>query len=477
MPLKGLACSCPRLIAGLLLVLLELLELPSCQSASSPPNIILITIDTLRADRLSVYGNSTIRTPNIQRLADQGIVFEHAFTNVTWTVPSLATVMTGEYPFEHGVRTWEDHLDSRATLAALLHEHGYHTAAIVASAALDRVFGLNRGFTYYDDSLQPESKLSGGFGVSPKQHRLRRPHSPGREAYLHDDELADKAIAWLHGQRKEPFFLWVHFFGPHEKKDRDGSGPDGLQRAIAAYDPDVEFMDQQVGRFLDRLDHDPRAARTIVIFHSDHGQSLNEHGMIGHGLDLYDSTAHVPLIIRLPQKRRGGERVDRLVANIDLFRTILGLAAITAPPEVHGRDLLRSGPTDRAVYMETYLMTADPFVEEVDVGGRKLRVGRFVEGLRTRRRKLIVKGPALAADSAAVAVLPVAYVTAEKSVALFDLAKDPEEKHNVAKSHAGATEEMLTRLAGYTNGRAVGRHTALDEGTKERLRALGYLGK
>jgi len=450
------------MVVGLFVLLLAL---PSCRSTSAPPpNIVLITVDTLRADRLSVYGDSTIHTPNVQRLAGQGIVFDHAYTNVTWTVPSLASVMTGEYPFEHGVRTWGDHLAATTTLAALLRQHGYRTAAIVASAALDRVFGLNQGFAYYDDSLYPADKLQHAFGVSPTQHRLRRPRTPGQKAYLHDDALADKAIAWLRGQRKEPFFLWVHYFGPHEKKDRDGY-------------PDVEFMDREVGRFLAHLDADPRARRTVVIFHSDHGQSLNEHGAVGHGLDLFDTTEHVPLIIRLTQKQRAGERVGRLVANIDLFRTILRLAGIAAPPNAHGHDLLADGPADRAVYMETYLMTADPFVEEVNVGGRKRRVGHFVEGLRTLRRKLIVKGPAPAADSDDGAALPVAYVTAERSVALFDLAKDPNEKHNVAKSHAETAKKMLAQLAGYADGRLVEHHTALDEGTKERLRALGYLSK
>ena len=453
---------------------LFLLAQPGCHTTSPPPNIILITIDTLRADHLSVYGDTTIHTPNIGRLAAEGILFENAFTNVTWTVPSLATVMTGEYPYEHGVRRWDDRLGTKVTLAATLRQHGYHTAAIVASAALDRVFGLDQGFEYYDDSIKTQDQLNRDTGQTSAGHILSQPEPPPLGSYLFDDKLADKAIAWIDHHPKGPFFLWVHFLGPHEKPERDNTGPNPTERAKAAYAPDVEFMDRQVGRFLQRIREDPIASQTAILFHSDHGQSLMEHGLMGHGQDLYDTTAHVPLIIRLPGKRDAGQRVNRVVANVDLFPTVLSLAGVP-PPGTHGHDLLATDGKDETVYMETFL-TAD-FPQDTTYEGKKLSFVYSLRGLRTRNWKLIETDPfpAPQPDGRDGPPLPVAFVDSHRAVALISMKEDPEERKSVATVFPKKTDEMLARLSTYASGDASGSHVDLDGATRERLRALGYL--
>lgn len=460
-------------------------------SASEAPSMILITVDTLRADRLNPYGYEKIATPAINRLASEGILFEQAFADVSWTVPSIASVMTGKYPVEHGVRTWHDRLgEEHMTLAELLEERNYSTAAIVGSYPLDRGFGFSQGFHHYDDEMNAPL-VAGQEGPLPKpewfdgsvrEKNLWQRAREGNDAYRSDDQVADRAIAWLNENAESRFFLWVHFFGPHEKVKSRHRLPPGerkahIQKQIARYDPDVEFMDRQVGRLLERLRSDPRTEDAVILFHSDHGQSLNEHGLFGHGADLYDTCAHVPLIVRLPRAERAGERVPHLVRNLDIFPTVLRLAGIPVPAATAGRDLLAPGASSHDhVYLETY-HSLGVWDRDVEVQGQTLRVATVSMGLRTRDWKLITYQPAAASTENKIGSLPEAFVAERRQTQLFHLPGDADEKRNLARDQPDRVRQMLATVESYADRAASAPRQGrrLDESAKERLRALGYL--
>lgn len=455
-----------------------------CRRSEAPsPNIVLITVDTLRADRLNPYGYDKIETPAIGRLAREGIVFENAFCDSTWTLPSLASVMTGKYPIEHKVRSWHDRLAGEyETIAERLEKRGYLTAGIVGSCALDRHFGFDQGFDSYDDEmnkplfLDPDNVLDDPAlqekGTTNDRWLFSRLRS---DAYRPDNEVADRAIAWLDHHDQHPFFLWVHFFGPHEKeRPPKGSSPQWVAAQIAAYDPAVEFADQQVGRLLERISSDPRNDQTVILFHSDHGQSLNEHGIFGHGTDLYDTTAHVPLIVRLPQQARAGERVRRLVRNLDIFPTILRLANAGSAGATDGHDLLSAGGSP-LTYLETYQLLG--FAHDQEVGGKTLRIGPTLRGLRSLDWKLIVRAPLAAGPPPGDPVLPADFVASERKIELFHVSSDAAERHNLADARTEQVGEMLQTLDRFvdTPRRNPWQPAELDEAAKERLRSIGYL--
>lgn len=455
----------------------------------APPNIVLITIDTLRADRLNSYGYEAIRTPETKRLADEGVVFENAFTETPWTLPALTSVMTGLYPAEHGVRTWHDRIGAdRTTLAELLKRRGYATAAIVGSYALDRGFGFSQGFDSYDDDMNtalvsdgdveevPEGSFDGS--ADQKNHWLLRRERA--DAYRPDDQVADRAIEWLdeRGEANEPFFLWIHFFGPHEREKMLSLPPEErkayLAKQIARYDPAVEVVDREVGRLLDRLRKDDDWARTAVILHSDHGQSLNEHHFFGHGFELYDTNVHVPMIVRLPNGERSGERVSRLVRNLDIFPTVLNLAGLDVPANTAGSDLLASGEgAEPHVFL-----ASDSFIglsaKDMEVDGETRRVGKSLRGVRMLDWKLINRDPAPSGVDADEP-LPDEFVAKGRKSRLYDMTKDPREFSDLAGERPELVGQLQSMVDGHTaKRRASGSARELDAATRERLNALGY---
>jgi arylsulfatase A-like enzyme len=456
----------------------------ACGGGSPPPNVVLVTVDTLRADRLNPYGYRASATPNVERLARDGIVFDRAFCEATWTIPSIASVMTALYPFEHGVEAVGSRLDeSETTLAEVLAAHGYHTSGIVASFPLDRQFGFAQGFDEYDDTTDrplAHGPTAPSLADDAMFHQDFWAWYGARltgNAYRTDAAVADRARAWLATAPREPFFLWVHFFGPHDKP-RD----DGLPRGITdeAYDHDVASFDREFGRLLDAIEAGPGGARTAVLLHSDHGETIDEHVPKGHGFDVYDSTGHVPLVIRLPGRARAGERVHQLVTNLDVLPTVLGLARVPVPPGLHGHDLLRAhAPDDGPVHLSTRLAPAHA-VPQVEVDGRVLPIGPSLRGLRTGRWKLVVWEPVIvpSPEMPDAGVLPASYVAANRAITLFDLRVDPTEQHDVAAAHPEQVRRLFAALSWIeTHGRP--RRAAavqpLPAGARERLRALGYI--
>jgi len=251
-------------------------------------NIILITIDTLRADHLECYGYDKVKTPEINRLANEGILFEHNIVQAPLTLPSHASILTGTYPLHHGVRDnggfylSENHL----TLAESLKNIGYTTGAFVAAFVLDSHWGLDQGFDYYYDNFD----LTKYKTVSLDSVQRR------------GDEVLAEVYKWVEDQSQQKFFAWIHLYDPHTPYDPpEPYKTEYKGRPLGLYDGEIAYVDQLMGEFRDFMDKKELLDNTLVIFTADHGESLGEHKESAHGFFIYDSDIRVPLIMRLPE--------------------------------------------------------------------------------------------------------------------------------------------------------------------------------
>src|SRR5947209_6656316 len=259
----------------------------SAQTPEKPaPNIVLITIDTLRADHLGCYGYRQIKTPNIDGLAADGVLFRSAFTTVPVTLPSHSAMLTGTYPMLSGMHDFSANKLSpqQPTLATVLKQSGYATGAVVAAAVLDHRFGLNQGFDFYYDHFD-FSRLD--------EANLDEMERPG-------NLVADQVLEWLGKNSRKKFFLWMHLYDPHFPYRPPE--PYAHEYATHPYDGEIAFADEQVGRLLQFLKDQGLYQNTIIVLSGDHGESLGEHGERTHGFFIYNATMHVPLMIHLPGK-------------------------------------------------------------------------------------------------------------------------------------------------------------------------------
>jgi len=417
-------------------------------------NVLLITLDTTRADHLSCYakaagvnsgpataglkpgatssGKSYARTPRLDALAARGVLFLHATAQVPLTLPSHACIMTGAYPPVHGLRDMGGFVldKSHPTIASLTQAAGFQTAAFVGSRAVARRFGLSHGFDTYDDDMGPqteEGKLPGVF--------------PERRASV----VTDRALDWLKQNAQRKFLLWAHYYDPHQPYDP----PEPYKREYAKslYDGEIAYMDEQVGRLLDGLDQLGLTSRTLVIAVGDHGESLGEHGEATHGIFLYDATLHIPLIVAGPDVPRG-KMIDDQVRSIDIHPTVTEFLHLPPSPEAQGVSLwplIQHGTHVRSDY--SYGETLYP---RTNMGWSELRA------MRTDGWKFI-----LAPHSE-----------------LYDLHRDPGELQNLIAQHptqAGQFEKLVWKTAG-TQGKTENLTTVpLDEQTRRELASLGYV--
>ena len=289
-----------------------------------PLNLLLVSLDTVRADRIGAYGYALAETPALDRLASEGVRFEQAMTVAPLTLPAHASLLTGLLPRRHGLRNnGAGRLpDSVPTLATVLAERGYRTGAFVGAFVLDRRFGLERGFATYDDEIP------------------RRPGGTSLEAERPGHEVVERALAWLAGGEgsqqaangpaderdvSEPFFAWVHLFDAHAPYA--AREPFASRHLASPYDAEVAAVDFEVGRLLAALEERDLARRTVVVVVGDHGEGLGDHGEPTHGLLLYESTLRVPLVVRAPGLVDHGWSVAEPVGLADLAPTVLGLLA------------------------------------------------------------------------------------------------------------------------------------------------------
>ena len=320
--------SAPRLVSLSIVVTALLAGCERKPPAASPAgslvghNVLLVTLDTTRADHLGCYGYAQGTTPTLDALAARGTLFRHAYAQAPTTLPSHCTIFTGLYPREHGVRNnGRDALaPDGATLATVFKEHGYRTAAFVGSYVLDPRFGLNRGFDTYDAEM----------GALPRGGNQIEAERPA-------DVVTDRALRWLGSGDKTPFFCWIHYYDPH---DPYTPPPAFQQRFAEPYDGEIAFMDSQFQRIIDWLTTADLASKTLIVIVGDHGESLGEHGEHGHAIFLYDTTLHVPMILVSPGAIPAGKQVATDVELGDVFSTVLDLMGWSVPAGISSRSLV-----------------------------------------------------------------------------------------------------------------------------------------
>jgi choline-sulfatase len=384
------------------------------------PSLLLVTIDTLRADRVGAYGSRAGLTPTIDRLAARGWMFENAVSAVPLTLPSHATILSGLDPLHHGVRNngtsaFPEGVD---TLATRLKAEGYGTGAFIAAVVLDRIYGLARGFDLYDDRIE---RASAGRSVLESERTC--------------DAVTKSAVAWLKG-RSEPFFAWVHIYEPHAPYATPASSSGAVTGPEGAYDAEVATAD----RCLAEIESAAQAAAPqglVTAVTSDHGEGLGEHGESTHGLFLYQSTLSVPMVIA-GSGVTAGKRTLGLSRTTDLTPTLLALLRAPALAGIDGRNLMEAQPLGEA-YAESDYAAGFGWA-----GLRSWRIGAL---------KLI--------DS--------------KQPELFDLRTDPAEVRNLALSSPADLDRLrgVLRRAVATEVKTVAKR--LDPATEERLRSLGYV--
>jgi arylsulfatase A-like enzyme/Tfp pilus assembly protein PilF len=338
------------------------------------PNVILITLDTTRADRMGFLGSKRGLTPELDEMARQGVAFTRAYSHVPLTTASHTTILTGTYPQFNHVNDFGVPLSARLPyLPDLLHQHGYHTGAFVGSLILDPLDGtapgFDRGFDVYD----------AGF------HLRRRGMDRYRSVERRAGEVVEHALGWLSQVPNGPFFLWVHFYDAHDPYDPPP--PYKEQYASQPYDGEIAYTDACLGKLLDALRKHGLYDETLIAVMADHGESLGAHGENTHGVFLYDETLHVPLLIKLPLNRFAGKHVETRVGLVDVAPTILSAAGFTAPHEMQGESLLLMMNTaSRATVSEANTAEDRPAYAETDYPHRAfgwsalraLRTGKYL---------------------------------------------------------------------------------------------------
>lgn len=395
-------------------------------AAKAPPasgepvrDVVLITIDTLRADALGFAGNDRAATPVLDRLAAQGRAYTRAHAHTVMTFPSHTNILTGRLPFEHGVRDNRGFRipDGLPTAATLLGGAGFATGAFVGAFPLDAIYGLDRGFDVYDDDYPK--------GAQDTEFRL-----PERRG----DEVVGRALAWWREHRGERRFLWLHLFDPHAPYEPPEPFASRFQEDL--YLGEVAAVDAFLGPLLEPL-LDGGEEPALVVFTADHGESLGEHGELTHGLFAYEATLRVPLVLWGAGVEPGVSIEE--VRHIDLLPTLLAAAGVAAPTDLPGRSLLAPSPSAPE---PTYFEALSP---NLNRGWAPLR-GVLLDG-----EKLIV--------------LPIPE--------LYDLGEDPAEAHNLYDA-ARARARPLARLLPEESSWPPARQTA-STGDETALRALGYL--
>src|SRR4051812_16413192 len=403
-------------------------EIPSLR----PLNVVVITVDTLRADHLHCYGYPGIETPGLDGLAQRGVLFESAVAQTPLTPPSHASIFTGQNPTVHNVRNTGGFVlqSSSHPLARILHEQGWDTAAFVSSAVLKKLFGFNNGFGVYDDEMPRPGK----------RNEFRE--DPERKA----SDTVDRAIAWLNNRPSgKPFFLWVHMYDPHLPYQPPAEFAQKYKGR--PYDGEIAYADQQIRRLFEAVAQKSPAGQTVTAVLADHGESLGEHGEHTHGVFLYDSTLRIPFIMAGPGIP-AGLRVKQQARTIDFLPTLLEVMGGRAPGYVEGVSLV---PAFLGKSIATDVSYAETLYPKMNMNWSELRA------IRTNRWK---------------------YIRAPRPE-LYDLTSDPGETNNVIQQHGPEAQNFEGHLKKFISpgGKGVEKvETAmLDQRVMDQLKSLGYL--
>jgi len=395
----------------------------------SSQNVLLVTLDTTRADRLGCYGYKEAKTPNLDYLASNGVLFLNAYCQVPLTCPSHCSILTGTYPLYHQVRNNGTYYLSPElkTLAEALKEKGLKTAAFVSSFTVDSRFGLDQGFDVYDDQLSLDQTFKA----------------------LNSERKADKVFApfsrWLENNKVGPFFAWVHFFDPH--LSYDPPSPYREQFLDKPYDGEIAYMDFYIGKIVNKLREYNLLENTLIILAGDHGEAFGEKQEKGHGVFIYESTMRVPLILYAESNLPKGETIEARVRLIDLMPSILDMLDVPQPEDIQGTSLLPyiegKKKDDSSTYIESYY-------PRENYGWSEL------VGLIDGKWK---------------------YIKAPKEE-LYNLAQDPQEAENLIQEAGKIAQEKKEKLEDLIKNSVsplIAGKTILTAEERERLRSLGYI--
>jgi choline-sulfatase len=390
--------------------------------------IVVISIDTLRADHLPLYGYRSVRTPAIDALAHDAVVFARAYSHSPQTLPSHTSILSGRLPFQHGVR---DNVgfrvkSSERLLPALLRSRGYLSGGFVSAYVLRRDTGIAQGFDAYDDNL-PAASPESSIGQVQRDGALTL-------------AAADRWLAARHDPR---FFLFLHLYEPHKPY-----APPARFARYAPYDGEIAYADELVGRFLDALRAGGWYEKATIVLLSDHGEGLGDHGEQEHGLLLYDDTIHVPLIVKLPGSRGAGRRITDPVQHLDLVPTLLAMAGAEVPNDLAGRSLR-------------------PLLEDRDPRPLPLS-GIYAESLYSRYHFGWSELYSLTDDRRR-------YIKAPREE-LYDLQRDPAETRNLATQQRRTVSVMRANVERMLAGSPVQRPSNVSIEDQQKLQALGYVG-
>lgn len=401
-------------------------------------NIVIFTIDTLRADHLECYGYEKVKTPNIDRLADEGIRFEYNIAQAPLTLPSHSTIFTGTYPLYHGIRdNGGFYLDDKhVTLAEVLKNKGFSTGAFVAAFVLDSRWGLDQGFDFYYDNFD-----------------LTKYRRPSLDAVQRrGEEVLEEAYQWIEKQSQGRFFAWIHLYDPHTPYDPpEPYKSQYMDRQYGLYDGEIAYVDRLMGEFRQFMENRGLLEKTVIIFTADHGESLGEHQESAHGFFIYDAAVRIPLIFRFPERRFAGQVVTQQVRSLDILPTVLDIIGEESPECVQGESLLglilgRDERPDLPAYSETYWPNYHYGWSEL----KSYRTGQYK------------------------------FIDAPKPE-LYDIIADPGELNNLISAQAAFARKMEKDLAALLdNFSAEGIEETgprgIDQDSLEKLQALGYIG-
>lgn len=395
---------------------------------SAPGPIVLVSIDTLRADHLPIYGYTKVKTPNIDRLAQNGsVVFTHAYSHAPQTLPAHTSILSGQLPFEHGVR---DNVGFTVKpgqwfVQRALHDLGWPTGGFVSAYVLRKATGIDQGFDVYDSEMPP---TSGERAIGQVQRD--------------GEKTLAAALRWVDARdRRKPFFLFVHFYEPHKPYE-----PPARFSQYQPYDGEIAYSDELVGRLLDHLRDLDLYTRATIVLLSDHGEGLGDHGEQEHGLFLYQETQHVPLVVKLGGQAAGSRLVGTPVQHIDIVPTLLDIAHAAKPSTLRGRSLLP-------------LLTGSGTVPDTDIYAEAL-YSRYHFGWSelyslTDTRYQFIRAP---------------------HDELYDLQQDPHESRSIAGDRPQVRQAMRGAIESLIANASIAAPAAVDEQDRQRLAALGYVG-
>ena len=426
-------------MARFFIPILALSIISGCQDKAQW-NVLIVTFDTTRADHIATYGKASAQTPVLDQLAADGVVYERSLAPIPITLPSHSSIMTGQVPFVHGVR--DNGLfklsEKKLTLAEILKKAGFETGAAIGSFPLTAQFGINQGFDFFNEHITQE--FEDIFGE----------RTIAKDKLFFDERKAaqvnDAIMPWIEqtvNNDDAPFFAWAHYFDPHHP--HEPPAPYNQSFVHDLYQGEIAYSDESLGNIIQQLKDLGVYDNTMIVFTSDHGEGMNEHNESTHSMLIYNSTVHVPLIVKYPQQQHAGKRVAQWVGSVDILPTILNQLNLPIPEDIQGRILPINDDIDAEV--EYYTETLSP---------------RFSRGW-GEQRGLVKNGHK--------------YIYGPQKE-LYNLDSDHAEINNLINKNPSLAEQMKNDLSAYIDEHQLGEtHSAIevDSDTLNTLRGLGYV--